>query len=265
MGERVKEAASVADRATVDDRIDRLLHGFRPGLTDPVAFLSKQFDAGLAWVHFPEGLGGLGLDPGLQTYVDLRLAARSGPTRPREDMLGYRMGAPTVLRHGTPAQQERYLRPAFSTAERWCQLFSEPGAGSDLASLATSARRATDGDWVVNGQKVWSSYASNAHLGMLLARTDPNVPKHQGITFFVVDMSLPRVEVRPLRQITGDAEFGVRGVRPSRHPDAIVVDPRIGRAAARARCPLSPDPPTLLFVVGLGDFGAWFLGKGCGG
>lgn len=121
-------------------------------------------------------------------------------------MLGYRMGGPTVERHGSEVQKKRYLRQAFTKRERWCQLFSEPGSGSDLASLSTRARP-TEGGWIVSGQKVWSSYARSADLGMLLARTDPDAPKHQGLTFFVIDMRAPGVDVRPLRQLTGESEF----------------------------------------------------------
>ena len=132
------------------------------------------------------------------------------------------MVAPTVVAHGTPAQQQRYLRPLFTCEEIWCQLFSEPGAGSDVASLAT--RAVPDGDeWVLNGQKVWTTVAHLASFGLLLARTDPDVPKHRGITCFLVDMHAPGVEVRPLYQITGEAEFNevfFTDVRPPRRSAA---------------------------------------------
>ena len=129
------------------------------------------------------------------------------------------MGAPTVVTHGTEEQKERYLRPLFTGEEVWCQLFSEPGAGSDVAGLATKAVR--DGDeWIVNGQKVWTTLAHLAKWGMLVARTDPEQPKHKGMTYFVVDMHAPGVEVRPLFQITGEAEFNEVYFTDVRIPDA---------------------------------------------
>jgi alkylation response protein AidB-like acyl-CoA dehydrogenase len=133
--------------------------------------------------------------------------------------LGFSMGAPVVLAHGTDEQQDRYLRPLFTGEQRWCQLFSEPGAGSDLAGVSTRAVR--DGDeWVVNGQKVWNSLAQISDLGMLIARTDPDVPKHAGLSYFVLDMHAPGVDVRPLRQMTGDAEFNEVYLTDARVPDS---------------------------------------------
>jgi alkylation response protein AidB-like acyl-CoA dehydrogenase len=198
---------------------DDLLAAHPPGATDERTFLGAQFDAGLAWVHFPEGYGGLGLSPRLQTIVNTKLAEAGAPSPYYRNPIGHGMGAPTVVTHGSEEQKKRYLRPLFTGEEVWCQLFSEPGAGSDVASLATRAVR--DGDeWVVNGQKVWTTLAHLSRWGMLVARTDPEQPKHKGLTYFVVDMQAPGVEVRPLRQITGDAEFNEVYFTDVRIPDS---------------------------------------------
>ena len=191
--------------STIDALLDELLGEHDPK-GDPVEFLGAQFDKGLAWVHFPEGLGGLGFEPKYQSRINQKLADAGAPNPARRNVIGYGMGAPTVLTHGTDEQRHRYLRPLFTGEEVWCQLFSEPGAGSDVAGLATRAIK--DGDeWIVNGQKVWTTVAHLSKWGMLVARTDPDLPKHQGMTYFILDMEAPGVEVRPLRQITGEAEF----------------------------------------------------------
>jgi alkylation response protein AidB-like acyl-CoA dehydrogenase len=136
--------------------------------------------------------------------------------------IGYGMCAPALVAHGTEEQQE-LLRPLFTNEHIWCQLFSEPGAGSDVASLATRAQR--DGDeWIVNGQKVWTTLAHISRYGLLVARTDPEQPKHRGITAFVVDMEAPGVEIRPLRQMTGEAEFNEVYFTDVRIPDSMRVD-----------------------------------------
>ncbi len=190
----------------VDAAVDELLGDHPPRDTDAAAFLGEQFDRGLAWVHFPEGEGGLGLSPALFARVTTRLTEAGAPSAAMRNVIGYGMVAPTIVVHGTEEQKKRYLRSLFTGEEVWCQLFSEPGSGSDVASLATRAVR--DGDeWVVNGQKVWTTVAHLSSKGLLLARTNPDVPKHQGITCFLVDMHAPGVEVRPLHQITGEAEF----------------------------------------------------------
>jgi alkylation response protein AidB-like acyl-CoA dehydrogenase len=186
-----------------------------PASMDRLEFLKARFDAGLAWVHYPAGLGGQGLPRALQPVVDAEFAAAGAPNnRPERNGIGLGMAAPTILAHGTDEQKQRWLRPLWTGEEIWCQLFSEPGAGSDLAGLATRAVRDADGDdgkpgdrWIVTGQKVWTSSAHLAKRALLVARTDPDVPKHQGLTYFACDMTVPGVEVRPLRQLTGEAEF----------------------------------------------------------
>jgi alkylation response protein AidB-like acyl-CoA dehydrogenase len=191
-----------------------------PAQTDRLDFLRARFDAGLAWVHYPAGLGGQGLPRSLQSVVDEQFAAAGAPTnRPERNAIGLGMAAPTVLAFGTAEQKERWLRPLWTGEAVWCQLFSEPGAGSDLAGLATRAVR--DGDeWTVNGQKVWTSSAHIAQRAIMVARTDPSLPKHQGLTYFAVDMKAPGVEVRPLRQATGEAEFNEVFLTDVRIPDA---------------------------------------------
>ncbi|HET9731938.1 MAG TPA: acyl-CoA dehydrogenase family protein [Acidimicrobiales bacterium] len=207
-----------ATEALVRDRLGRLLD--EGDKTNPVAFWGLQYDLGLAWVHFPEGFGGLGVSPALQEIVNEALRDSGAPAgNYGRNPIGLGMGAPTVVTHGSEDQKKRYLRPLFTSEEIWCQLFSEPGAGSDVASLSTRAVR--DGDeWVVNGQKVWTTLAHQARWGMLVARTDPEAPKHRGLTYFVVDMQAPGVEVRPLRQMTGEAEFNEVYFTDVRIPDA---------------------------------------------
>ncbi len=213
------DAGDRPDDTRVDELVDGLLADFAPGKVDDRAFLGAQFDRGLAWVHFPEGLGGSGLNPGLQQRVTERLLEAGAPFPSPVNIIGLGMVAPTIVAHGTDRQQQRYLRPLFTCEEIWCQLFSEPGAGSDVAGLATRAVR--DGDeWVLNGQKVWTTVAHLASFGLLLARTDPDQPKHRGITAFLVDMHAPGVDVRPLFQLTGEAEFNEVFFTDARVPDA---------------------------------------------
>jgi alkylation response protein AidB-like acyl-CoA dehydrogenase len=194
-------------------------------------FLNARFDAGLAWVHYPVGLGGLGLSRSLQQVVDAEFAAAGSPGNDAEhNAIGLGMAAPTILAYGTEEQQQRWLRELWTGREIWCQLFSEPGAGSDLAALATRAVQEkgegeAGGGWVVSGQKVWTSLAQLARRALLVARTDPDVPKHQGLTYFAVDMTAPGVEVRPLRQITGEAEFNEVFLTDVRIPDADRIGP----------------------------------------
>ena len=190
----------------VKEKLDELI-SFRKTTDSMHDFWSKQYDLGLAWVHFPVGTGGLDLNPKFQLMINETLRKEGISINNRiANILGIGMGAPTISEYGTEEQKNKYLRPMFAAEEIWCQMFSEPGSGSDLASLSTKA--VDDGDgYIVNGQKVWTTLGHLAKWGLLVARTDPNVPKHRGLTFFIVDMESEGVEVRPLRQITGEAEF----------------------------------------------------------
>jgi alkylation response protein AidB-like acyl-CoA dehydrogenase len=203
----------------VAERVDKLLAELDPRTTDPVELRGRQYDLGLAWVHFPEGFGGLGLKPVLQRDIDRRLYGAGARGPGARHFFGLTMAGPTIVTNGSDEVRDRLLRRTFTGEDAWCQLFSEPGAGSDLAGLATRAVR--DGDeWVVNGQKVWNTLAHVADRGMLIARTDPEAPKHKGLTYFALDMHAPGVEVRPLRQMTGEAEFNEVYMADVRVPDA---------------------------------------------
>ena len=204
----------------VRHKTEELIRANPPAATEPVAFLRAQYDAGLAWVHFPVGWGGLGVSSDLQRVVDDRLAAAGAPPSGKvSNPIGAGQIATTILTFGSEDQKRRYLRPIFATEQYWCQLFSEPGSGSDLASLATRGER--DGDeWVVNGQKVWTSGAHQSQYAIALVRTDPELEKHAGLTQFVVDMRAPGVEVRPLRQMSGGAEFNEVFLTDVRIPDS---------------------------------------------
>jgi alkylation response protein AidB-like acyl-CoA dehydrogenase len=162
------------------------------------------FDGGWAGISYPTSFGGRGgttMDEVVFAQEMSRYGVHNGPFVVAHSMVG-----PAILEFGTPEQQRRFIEPMLRGDEMWCQLFSEPGSGSDLASLSTRAVR--DGDeWVVNGQKVWTSSADSCEWGILLARTDPDAPKHRGITYFLLDMSTPGIDIRPLRQMTGDAHF----------------------------------------------------------
>jgi alkylation response protein AidB-like acyl-CoA dehydrogenase len=203
------------------------------GDSEQVAALREQLDysewcvhlgeAGYATPTWPAEYGaGLSLTPPQAKAVNDVLSHYRVP-RPY-NIIGLGMGGPTVMAWGTEEQKQRLLRPLATNEEIWCQLFSEPGAGSDVAGLATRAVR--DGDeWVVSGQKVWTTLAHLAKWGMLLARTDPSIPKHRGLTYFVVDMQAPGVTVRPLVQITGDAEFNEVFFDEVRIPDSMRLGP----------------------------------------
>jgi alkylation response protein AidB-like acyl-CoA dehydrogenase len=205
--------------ANVDELVDQLLADFPPGETPAKDFLGEQFDRGLAWLHFPPDCGGLGLTPKDHQRAQSRLVAGGAPIAGMKNPIGYGMCAPTIVSHGTDEQKARYLRPLFTSEEIWCQLFSEPGAGSDVAGLSTKAER--DGEeWILNGQKVWTTLAHISAFGLLVTRTNPDVPKHRGMTAFLVDMRAPGVEVRPLFQITGEAEFNEVFFTDNRVPDS---------------------------------------------
>jgi alkylation response protein AidB-like acyl-CoA dehydrogenase len=205
--------------ANVDELVDGLLADFPPDSTPAQKFLEQQYDRGLAWLHFAADSGGLAMTPKDQQRAQARLHAGGAPSAAMRNPIGYGMCAPTIATHGTPEQKARYLRPLFSNEEIWCQLFSEPGAGSDVAGLSSRAER--DGDeWVLNGQKVWTTLAHISSYGLIVARTNPDLPKHKGMTAFLVDMHAPGVEVRPLFQITGEAEFNEVFFTDVRIPDS---------------------------------------------
>jgi len=175
---------------------------------DEIAW-GRSWQAGLAtdrWVglYWPEAYGGRGASP-VEVAIFNMEYARSGAPQP-VNRVGLNLAGPTLLAHGTDAQKRRWLPPILDATELWCQLFSEPDAGSDLASLSTRAVP-VEGGWALSGQKVWTSYAQFAHWGICLARTDPDAPAHKGISFMVVDMRAPGIEIRPLVQLTGEAEF----------------------------------------------------------
>ena len=212
------EVSSDTETALVDAAVDALLADTDPSTMSAQEFRGHQFDHGLGWVHFDQGHGGLGVRPQLQRRVEERLRAAGAPgADPASFFLN--LAGPTIHTHADEEQKQRFLRPMFTGEHRWCQLFSEPGAGSDFAGLATKA--VLDGDeWIVNGQKVWNTIAHLADWGMLVTRSNPDLPKHKGMTYFALDMHSPGVEVRPLRQITGEAEFNEVYLTDTRVPDA---------------------------------------------
>ncbi len=219
MGEQSEQATQ---EAGLRAKVRAFCASHDPAVTPRATFFGARFDAGLAAVHYPVGHGGLGLPRALQPRADEEFARAGAPRLDeRRNVIGLGMAAPTIIAFGTDEQQSRWLKPLWLGDEIWCQLFSEPGAGSDLANLATRATRDRDGDdWIVGGQKVWTSLAHQARWGLLLARTDADVPKHAGLSYFVLDMRQPGVEVRPLRQLTGEAEFNEVFLTDARVPDA---------------------------------------------
>ena len=192
----------------VRKRTRTLLEEVHPEKVESIPFRRKQYEHGLAWIHFPEGHGGLGLNPKMNLIVHDEISKHSKIVHgdPPASIIGIGMGAPVVLTYGTDEMKRDLLPRIFSGEDIWCQLFSEPSAGSDVAGLSSLAVRDGD-DWVVNGQKVWTTVAHLSRWGMLLTRTNPDVPKHDGLSYFLLDMHAPGVDVRPLYQITGEAEF----------------------------------------------------------
>ncbi len=221
----LSEAAFRAEaRAFLDAHAPR---GFRSYTTEG-ADMEQVFREHVAWqktlaahgwgaLTWPRAFGGRGLGPIEQIVWNEELTKRGVA----HSMLavGIGMAGPTIIAHGSDAQKQRYLAPLLHADEVWCQLFSEPGAGSDLASLATRAVRDGD-DWIVSGQKTWCSGAQHAELGILIARTDPSVPKHQGISYFLLDMKTPGIELRPLVEMTGEARFNEVFLSDVRVPDS---------------------------------------------
>jgi alkylation response protein AidB-like acyl-CoA dehydrogenase len=184
------------------------------------AWQRRLYDGGWAAPHWPVEYGGRGSTL-TESAIYFEEIGRARVPLPA-NILGLLLGGPTVMVWGTDAQKERYLAPILSGEEIWCQGFSEPEAGSDLAALKTRAVRDAGG-WVVSGQKVWTSGAQYAKWCMLVARTEPDAPKHKGLTYFLMDMEQAAVQVRPLRQITGEAEFNELFIEEARIPDANVL------------------------------------------
>ena len=198
---------------------------------------------GWAGVSWPEEYGGRGATLVEQAIFNEEVVRARTPSV--ANVLGLAMGGPTVIAHGTEEQRKRYLPPILSGDEIWCQGFSEPDSGSDLASLKTRAVR--DGDeWVVTGQKVWTTFAHHAKWCMLVARTDPDAPKHKGLTYFLMDMEQDAVQVRPLRQITGEAEFNELFIEEARIPNENIVGGE-GNGWAVAITTLMHERATLAF------------------
>jgi alkylation response protein AidB-like acyl-CoA dehydrogenase len=184
------------------------------------AWQRKLADAGWAGLSWPKEYGGRGATLIEQAIFNEEIVRAKAPQV--ANVLGLVMGGPVVIAHGTEEQKQRYLKPILTAEEIWCQGFSEPESGSDLASLKTKAVKDGD-DWVVTGQKVWTTFAHEAKWCMLVARTDFDAPKHKGLTYFLMDMDQDAVEVRPLRQITGEAEFNELFIHEARIPGENVV------------------------------------------
>jgi alkylation response protein AidB-like acyl-CoA dehydrogenase len=224
-------------RAFLAERVKRWKQRHRLGDQPPFPLQAMRewqrtlADGGWGAPMWPPEYGGRGFGP-VEGAVWSQERARAGAAIPF-NIVGFGMAGPTIIVHGTPEQKQRYISPLLRGDEIWCQLFSEPGAGSDLSAVQTRAER--DGEhWVVNGQKVWSSDADLADFGILLARHDPSLPQRKGLSFFIVDMHAPGVEVRPLRQLNGDAHFSEVFLTDVRIPDTDRVgEPGEGWSVAR--------------------------------
>jgi alkylation response protein AidB-like acyl-CoA dehydrogenase len=208
----------------------------------------KLNDAGWAGISWPEEYGGRGASLIEQAIFNEEMVRARTPQM--ANVLALAMGGPTVIAHGTEEQRKRYLPPILSAEEIWCQGFSEPDSGSDLASLKTRAVREGD-EWVVTGQKVWTTLAHHAKWCMLVARTNPEAPKHQGLTYFLMDMDQEGVQVRPLRQITGEAEFNELFIEGARIPHDNIVGGE-GNGWAVAITTLMHERATLAFGLQVG-------------
>ena len=207
------------------------------------AWQRKLNGAGWAGVSWPREYGGRGATLVEQAIFNEEVVRARTPSV--ANVLALAMGGPTVIAHGTEEQRRRFLPPILSADEIWCQGFSEPGAGSDLAALKTRAVR--DGDeWVVTGQKVWTTFAHHAKWCMLVARTDPEAPKHKGLTYFLMDMEQDGVQVRPLRQITGESEFNELFIEEARIPNGNIIGGE-GEGWAVAITTLMHERATLAF------------------
>jgi len=207
------------------------------------AWQRRLHDAGWAGISWPERYGGRGASLIEQAIFNEEIVRARTPQL--ANVLGLAMGGPTVIAHGTEEQRQRYLPPILSADEIWCQGFSEPESGSDLASLKTRATRSGDG-WVITGQKVWTTYAQHAKWCMLLARTIPDAPRHQGLSYFLMDMEQEGVQVRPLRQITGEAEFNELFLEQARVPESNIIGGE-GNGWAVAITTLMHERATLAF------------------
>ena len=187
------------------------------GVAQCKAWQAKKADAGFAAITWPKRFGGREASPILQVIYQQEEDNYAVPRGLFEIGLG--MCIPTMMAYATPEQLDRHVRPALRGEEVWCQLFSEPAGGSDLAALRTRAERDGD-DWIINGQKIWTSGAHLSDFGIIVVRTDPNVPKHEGLTFFFLDMRSPGIEIRPIHQMSGASHFNEVFFTDVRVPDA---------------------------------------------